>query len=129
MIALMRPLAGVGKEDWQAAEATLTRHRALAPRVSLPMMGLCVLVVLFEFSGVFSLLPLLQFVQAEQNLSSLTQKSPYWRTAADLAGSIGCSISLVTLALLTVSLLICRQVVFFLSTRAIAANVAICASG
>ncbi len=117
MLLPLRFIAGVRPDDWRAAEATLLRHRALAPRNALPMMGLSLLVVLFELSGVFSLLPLLQFVQAEQSLPALVEKSPYWRRAAELAATIGVPITLVTLAFVTVLLLISRQVVFYLSTR------------
>lgn len=120
LMATMRRFAGVSREDWTPAEATLVRHRALAPPIVLPMLALCTLVVLFEFSGVFSLLPLMQFVQAEQNLTSLVEKSAQWRIGADVANRLGVPITLVTLALLTVLLMICRQVVFFFNARAVA---------
>jgi len=86
-----------------------------APALSGPIIGLSALSVLFELAGMFSLLPLLQFIQADQDLTRLAAQSRPWRIAADWAATAGVPIRIWSLALVTLALIVARQAVFYAS--------------
>ena len=115
VLETMRIISGLSRAVWKPASGLALSARCFRPSLSLPIVGYGALSVVFEIIGVFSLLPLLHFIQAGQDLDKLRQESTAWQHAAELSQSFGIPIQIWSLASLTLVFVIARQAVFYLS--------------
>lgn len=111
----VRLFSGNTPEQWAPSARVALESRCYAPAYTVPIVAFSALSVVFELAGVFSLLPLLQYIQAGQDLGQLAQQSSFWRRAIEWSSAAGVPIRIWSLALLTLALILARQLVFYLA--------------
>jgi len=80
------------------------------PRRSLALLfSLKIAIIVAEGAGVGMLLPVVQFIQQQGDLSALTQAAPYWETVIAAFGAVGLAPSLPALMAVSFTALLVRQ--------------------
>lgn len=69
--------------------------------------------VVFEAFGAAMIFPIVEFLQANQDVDALRQKSQFWDIAVDVLGVLGMNVSLVSLSLLVFTMVVLRQIVSY----------------
>ena len=89
------------------------RRFQLAPRVVAGLLALQLLGTAVELCGIFTFVPIFQFIQADGDLASLTERHREWQLLIDAYAAVGLRVTLATLLCTSLAFLLLRQIVVY----------------
>ena len=89
------------------------RRFQLAPRVVAGLLALQLLGTAVELCGIFTFVPIFQFIQADGDLASLTERHREWQLLIDAYAAVGLRVTLATLLCTSLGFLLLRQIVVY----------------
>ena len=100
---------------WREAISRLRRLGVLSYRKLATVLSLNLLKVFVEAFGLAMLFPLLQFVEAKQDIRALTANSQVWRAIESTFAFVGLNVTLAALSSIVLAIVLLRQVVVYQS--------------
>ena len=85
----------------------------LAPRVVAGLLALQLLGTTIELCGIFTLVPVFQFIQADGDVAALVDRHREWRLLVDAYAAIGLQVTLAALLCTSLAFLLLRQIVVY----------------